>query len=198
LTKRAVISRLAALQGLSVVAVVTSTLVLAGSAGHTRGNPAAPRAGPAALKQARAAGIDTGSVIETVQHHVAPSTRDQSVLVASDRLYRAEFRRDGVTLSLRGPHFGLATVSVRRGGRALGLAPGRWKGRLNHVERNLLPGLTERVTASEGRLEWDVLLARPPPGGGDLRVVARIEAGGAPRRSRRSWRWPVGRDRLSA
>ena len=60
----------------------------------------------------------------------------------------------------------------------------------------MLPGLKERVTAVDGRLEWDVLLARPPRGTGDLRIDARVEARAAPDRSRRAWRWPVGRGRF--
>ena len=90
-----------AAQGLRVVALVTSTFILVGSTGHAGAKWATALAGPAALKQA-AAGIDIASVVETVQHRVAPSTRDHSVLVASDRLYRAEFSRRGVTVSLRG------------------------------------------------------------------------------------------------
>ena len=142
--------RVRAAQGLRVFALATSTLVLAGSTGHAGANAATSLAGPAALKHARAAGIDIASVVETVQHHVAPSMRDRSVLVASDRLYRAEFSRRGVTLSLRGSRFGLETMTVRRSGRSLAVAPSGWTGRLNYAERSLLPGLKERITAVTG------------------------------------------------
>ena len=84
-------------QGLSAVAVVTAALALAaGSSAIQSGSSIArPLAGAAALKQAQAAGIDIGGVIETVQHHVAPSKRDHSTLVASDRLYRARVQPAG-------------------------------------------------------------------------------------------------------
>ena len=100
--------RAPARQGFYAVAVLTAALTLAGSSAvHTGSLLGKPLAGPAALKQAKAAGINIGSVIETVQHHVAPSKRNHSLLVARDRLYRAQFSRQGLALSLRGSHFAL-------------------------------------------------------------------------------------------
>ncbi len=180
---------------LNVFAITVAALALAGAAAVRPATDAEPLAGAAALKQAETAGIDIGGVIETVQHHVAPSKRDPSTLVASDRLYRAEFSRQGMALSLRGSRFGLETTTVRRGGEALALSPGGWKGTFNRAERTLAPGLTERVTALDRRLEWDFVLARPPAGAGDLRIEARTEAAGSPTRLRNGWRWPVGQGR---
>ena len=98
-------------QGLSAVAVVTVALTLAGSSALQSGSSLAkPLAGAAALKQAETAGIDIGGVIETVQHHVAPSKRDPSTLIASDRLYHAEFSRR----ELRSRCAGHASGSRRR------------------------------------------------------------------------------------
>ena len=180
---------------LDSIVVVAVGLALAGSLVISWGSSSVstrPLSGAAALKQAQTAGIDVGGVIETVQHHVAPAKRDPSTLVARDRLYRAEFGQHGMALSLRGSRFGLTTTTVRRGRAVLRLSPGRWQGRLNSAERTLVPGLSERVTAFNRRLEWQVVLERPPPGAGDLRLVAQVKASGAPQRLRRAWRWPVG------
>ena len=67
---------------------------------------------------------------------------------------------------------------------------------MNSAERTLLPGLAEKVTAFDRRLEWEVVLARPPTGTGDLRITANVKAAGAPQRLRRGWRWPVGHGRF--
>ena len=124
-------------QGLSAVAVVTVALTLAGSSALQSGSSLAkPLAGAAALKQAETAGIDIGGVIETVQHHVAPSKRDPSTLIASDRLYHAEFSREGMSLSLRGSRFGLGTASSELAARISRSSPGGWPG-TQRAERTL-------------------------------------------------------------
>src|SRR5207249_4443249 len=61
--------------GLSGVAVAVAALALAGPSGARSGpGPASarPLSGTPAMKQAQAAGIDIGAVIETVRHHFDP------------------------------------------------------------------------------------------------------------------------------
>ena len=49
-----------------------------------------------------------------------------------------------------------------------------WRGEANVASRQISAGVTERVTARDGELEWDVVLDRPLAGDGDLVVEARV------------------------
>ena len=67
------------LVGINAVAVVAAALVLTGASGARSSSASArPVSGAAAQKQAVAAGIDIGAVIETVQHDVASAPETTS------------------------------------------------------------------------------------------------------------------------
>src|SRR6266508_2705167 len=170
----------------SLVPLAALAVVFIGGAGSSV--EVSPRSAASTLQQARQDGIDLGRVIETVSHHVAPTRR--GTLVARDRLYRAEFDGSGLELRLRGSRFRLATASVN----GAGVSPGPWRGTLNRAERELAPGITERVTARDGSVEWDVVLAAAPQGVGDFELDAKVDASGLPRTGK-DVRWSLGKGR---
>jgi hypothetical protein len=97
----------------------------------------------------------------------------------------------------RAPVYSIETAHVLRGSAPLTLAPARWRAERNSALRRLVPGISERVTAREGELDWDFLLARAPAGSGALTIEARIARAGRPHRlaggrGTTGWRWPVG------
>ena len=169
-----------------LVSLAAVGVVLIGGAGSSV--EVGPHSAAPALARARHAGIDLGRVVETVSHHVAPAKRGK--LVARDRLYRAEFDARGFELRLRGSRFRVATTSVD--GR--GLSPGLWRGTLNRAQRELAPGITERVTARDGSVEWDVVLAAAPRGADDFELTAMVEATGS-RIPGKGVRWSLGKGR---
>jgi hypothetical protein len=94
-----------------------------------------------------------------------------------DPSFRTEF--DG-----RGVHYlaahatqplSLELSSVARGAHAVDLRRDAWHGAGSVAERNVARDVVERVTASSGRIEWDVVLAAPLPGTGDLAITARLD-----------------------
>src|SRR5207244_2939503 len=120
------------------------------------------------------------------------------LLLTRDRLYRAEVGPRGVSLELRGKHsaggtFAIRTIGATRGDTSLSLSTGPWRAHENSAVRTLAPGLRERVTAREGRLAWDFLLARAPAGSGSLTIDARVSSAG--RLAERSLRFPAGAGR---
>ncbi len=143
--------------------------------------------------RARGAGIDVGGVVETVSHRVVPGKR--GTLFARDRLYRAEFSSKGISMNLANSIFRLETFAVRQGATQLPAAPSGWEATQNRAQRRLLPGVTERLLAREGHLEWEYVLDRPLPGTGDLRIAARIGSSGAASRRGKSLEWPIGKGR---
>ena len=165
--------------GLVPLAVVTA--IVGGG-----GSPAQPAslAAPSALEQAQRDGIDVGGVIETVRHHVG--VRGPGRLYAEDARYRAGFDSAGLSLELGASRFRLDTVSVD-GQR---VTPAAWRPSLNTASRQLVPGLTERITARSGRVEWDFVLAQPRGSNG---LVIAASAPGAPVSQRNALRWSVGR-----
>jgi hypothetical protein len=134
---------------------------------------------------ANEAGIDLGRVVEEVEHHIAASAADQRTLVVDDSHYRASFAAAGFELSVAGgARLGVSLESVTRGGRGSAVPNGRWRSEGNVAERNSTGGVTERVTARKGEVEWDVLLDREPAGSGPLTVTAETTGIERARRSR--------------
>jgi hypothetical protein len=174
----------ALLLALTAVAVVTVA-----RASYERGNEAgAPLQGAAAMRSAQERGIDIAGAIAAVSHRME---HQGSALVAEDRLYRAELRESGVSMTLRAstrregrqvpPESERAlTIHTPRFTRAGGpgtFEPQAWGAGGNRASRTLGPGLTERVTAREGKLEWRLVLGRRLASAGPLAVDARL--GGA-------------------
>ena len=97
---------------------------------------------------------------------------EPGVLEARDPAYRALFDADGFSYRPAGAteplRVDLAAVTV--GGRPVDLDLGRWAADGSVLERPVAPSLTERVTARNGEVEWDVVLDRALPGSGDLVV----------------------------
>ena len=168
-------------EALLAATVVSLCLTLAAATYQQSGLGAAGRAN---------GGLDLAGVVETVSHHVAASRRDPGRLVTRDHLYSAEFGPDGVTVSLRGSRFGLATSSVSFGGNAAALSVESWRSSLNTASRPLTAGLTERITALDRKLEWEFVLARPPNISGPLSIEADVRVERAPKRSGRRPLWP--------
>jgi hypothetical protein len=107
-------------------------------------------------------------------------------LAVRDPAYHATFDAGGFTVD----RARVGLTDVRRGDRSVPLAPGRWRGDGNVAGRQVAADVREQVTARTGELEWDVVLAAPPPGRGDLVVEARIGAleAAEPLRGERGWR----------
>jgi hypothetical protein len=85
--------------------------------------------------------------------------------------------------------FRIEVSALRRGGKALSLAPAGWRSQRNETQRLLASGLRERVRAREGRLEWDFVVTHPLPGSGALEVEANVDAVPTPEQERHGWRW---------
>lgn len=101
---------------------------------------------------------------------VDPSFR--TVFDASGVHYLAAHATEPLSISLS---------AVRRGEQAVELQRDAWRGAGSVAERYVARDVVERVTAASGRIEWDVVLAAPPSGAGDLAITARLDgAAGAP------------------
>src|SRR6266545_2102639 len=185
----------------------------------------APQAAPppqtSALKRAQAAGIDVGTIVETVRHCVGRE-RGERNLSANDLRYRLDLSRTGFSLRLRAPArspstrgrralrrdrrarsrqraapfdrspaFAVGTSRIREPGGEIELQEGAWKSSENRVERHLAPGVRERLTAREGRIDWRFSIDPRLAQRGRLSIEAKVDATGRPRRDGRSWRWPV-------
>ncbi len=68
-----------------------------------------------------------------------------------------------------------------------------WRADGNTAERLVSPGVVERVTAKDGHVEWDFVLAGTSRDG-DLRISATIDANG-PGSAKRRDQWPAGSER---
>lgn len=221
--------------------------------GGSGGSGTASAGDAAARKAAKDAGIDLGSVIETVRHHVGSA--GDGVSVAQDGLYRAEFTSSGFGLTLRDvisdedrskrtrvwraagggapsrdavlrgsrpsglpgeavlsglpaeaipfqsvAAFRMEVASVEMGGARAAADRRSWKADRNVASRRVAAGVIERVTAREGRVEWDFVLDTPVSTG--LLLDVRVAAAGAPVLTRTgvkghpelpatAWRYPV-------
>jgi hypothetical protein len=97
----------------------------------------------------------------------------------------------------RAPGFAIRTSRITRGGASVGLSHGRWRRSSNSAVRSIAPALSERVTAREGRIEWDYRLDRALASVGGLTIEARVSAGKAVqvRGTPPVWRFAVGAGR---
>ena len=126
--------------------------------------------------EAERAGIDIDQVVDAVAHRVTPVPGQAGVLESVDDHYRAVFDGSGFALD----DFKVSLSGMGRGDTAIPLRLEPWRGETNVAVRRISAGVSERVTARDGELEWDVVLDRPLRGG-DLVVDARItgSVGGA-------------------
>ena len=99
--------------------------------------------------------------------------------------------RGSVVLFDQSAPLGITLSRIRASTGDLELQQIGWKRDQNHAERTLAPGLRERLTAKEGRLNWELRLDRPPNGKTRLSVEAHVRAAGHPRRIGNSWQWPL-------
>ncbi len=136
------------------------------------------RSPPARTAPAARPGFDPADVVERVSHRVASDPDRTASLVASDDAYRARFDRAGFALGLPGDTGEGLRVTLRdvsrQGWTAGHGSASAWDQAENVARRTVAPGVVEQVTARDGELEWDVVLDRPPPGRGDLRVRADV------------------------
>jgi hypothetical protein len=126
--------------------------------------------------------IDAASVVERATHVASPVAGHPGAIEVRDPSYVSRFDASGFRYAPTGAtgSVGLSLTSLARGGHALPLDVGAWSGTENVVERPASAGVTERVTARTGEVEWDVVLASPPAGRGDLVVDARLDGFAGP------------------
>jgi hypothetical protein len=184
---------------LVLLTVAGSDLSLRSRTGRSAA-PAEPgsvgRTGDAAAR-AREDGVDVAGVMESVSHRMVAGPA--GVLVSEEAGYRATFDDQGFVLAPEAADGGLriTTTGVARGLAALDISPAAWRGDANVAERALTPDIAERVTATSGQVEWDVVLAERPAGAGDLRIDARVSgAASAPERTDDGLVWTVGGQRV--
>jgi hypothetical protein len=151
-----------------------TTAVLAGAPARPLARPRLPLVAVLALVAALLALQVEGLTPRLLPRDVAPAPRaaEPGVLETRNPAYRARFdaagfsfRPAGATAPLR---VDLSAVTV--GGQAVDLDLGRWAADGSVYERPVATSLTERVTARDGEVEWDVVVARALPGSGDLVV----------------------------
>jgi hypothetical protein len=184
--------------------------LVAGGGARPAATTSAASSGASALRQAERAGIDIGSVIETVSHRLEPDRGERGRLASKDRLYRAQFGPQGFSLTLRrgaerqsalpahaipfdrAAAFAVETTRVLRGGEQLVRFRGGWKADRNSAQRPLAPALTERVVAREGEVDWGFVLDHTVEAGA-LRIEARISpaAAAGANESETAFRFPV-------
>jgi hypothetical protein len=189
--------------GAALLAVALVVLMVGGSDLRLPVPPwAHPSVEPATRVDTAAAGaqrdgVDVDEVMETVSHRVVADP--SGTLVSEDARYRAEFDADGFLVrpsgdpAATGDGMRLSTTAVAQGSTPVGIAAGPWTGEANVAERSLGSGIVERVTATDGQVEWDVVLGSRLAGDGDLRIEADV-AGvtSAPSSGRDGLRWDLG------
>ena len=169
--------------GLGSAAALACTLFLAGHA------PPPPEL--ARTTEAPTPSFDPVAAVEGLRHEIVPGGAGLRV---GDERYAAEFSAEGFTFAHRGASgqpFSLQTERVD----GVPAHQADWQAGGNRAERDVAPGIAERVTARDGRLEWDFVLAHPPAVAGDLRIEASVEARGPPTRVGSGWAWPAGKGR---
>lgn len=151
-------------------------------------------------------GVDVAAAIETVEHHIDPRTLrvdDRRYRLTLGRAFALAMRggsRTRVPVTARAARVGpevasvrasapapfersaaieIATRSIAVGGVRRTVVPGRWTTDRNIASRRLARGVTERVTARDGDVEWDVVLDRDPRG--DVSIAAEVEGARAPK-----------------
>jgi hypothetical protein len=144
--------------------------------------------------QARRDGVDIGRVMETVSHRVVADP--SGVLVSEDDAYRATFDADGFEVGAAdgtGDGLRVSTNRIAVGSAPVGITAGAWRPDANVAARALGSDIVERVTATEGQVEWDVVIGSRLPGDGDLRIDAEVVgASGPPVRGADGLRWELG------
>jgi hypothetical protein len=150
------------------VAVVASALLLLVVLVTNRpaGIALGHRTAPSARDRAEAAGIDVDGLADRLAHTIRST--GTGTLSTGDAAYRASFDATGFTLAPTGErgslHLALDAPTAKR-----------WTSTGNVASRIAGDGLTERVTATRGAVEWDVVLAHRPATRGDLVLRSAIE-----------------------
>ncbi len=147
---------------------------------------AGPRGHAAAPK------LDVDAVVNRVRHALVADPVHAGVLTAADDTYRATFDHSGFSVrSAAGTAsaLGVALVQAGRGRHIEATSNDPWSGHGNVASRPVGNDMVERVTASNGTVEWDVVLARRPAGEGALAIDATLRGlRGAPERIMRQGR----------
>lgn len=151
-----------------------------------------PISGGGVTTPSEQAPFDPGAVIEEVQHHVEARAGSAKELVARDPLYRAVFDSTGFKLSSSNG-LGLDDAQFRISTPTAGDQV-EWAAAANTASRTIAPGVTERVTARDGEVEWDFVLKNEPAGAFD--VTAPVVGAAQVRRDNRArairWGLPNG------
>ncbi|MBV9952991.1 MAG: hypothetical protein JO291_13640 [Acidimicrobiia bacterium] len=156
--------------GSVVMVVLTALLVVQAGSVRSRTHSLASGTGHAA------AGIDAPAVADAMTHPVRAVAGHPDVLAVGDGAYQARFTTDGFAVAPAGAATALrlSLHGAARGGQVLPLHQGVWNGHANVAERALSSVVHERVTATAGTVEWDVVVDAPPAGRGALAVTADV------------------------
>ncbi len=123
-------------------------------------------------------------VVDSVRHFVrAPDAEHPYPFVESER-YKTEFTPQGFQLSLRETdaekwqvkssiRFGTKTLSYGRD--EFTIDPAQWQRQSNSAQREIVPGILERVSARHGEIEWDFVVQRAPLEQGPLEIIAAVD-----------------------
>ncbi len=136
----------------------------------------ASRAVGRAASRAGSNGPDVARVVEQVSHHIETDATQSSSLVVHDAAYTARFAPSGFTLTPYGSNnaFAWSLTRASRDGVASSVAASAWHASTNVATRAVGAAMTERVTARNGNVEWDLVLAQRPTGTGAFVVDAAV------------------------
>jgi hypothetical protein len=115
--------------------------------------------------------------VPRIAGQVRPVPDQPGTWEAVDPNYRATFSTQGVSYlpAHATQPLALSLSGIHHGAHAVALDPETWAGKGSVAERSLGPGIVERVTASKGSIEWDVVLQHRLAGSGDLAVTAALD-----------------------
>jgi hypothetical protein len=96
---------------------------------------------------------------------------------AVDPSYRATFGGHGISYlpAHATQPLSIDLAGITHGGQAVPLDRAHWTGKGSVAQRALGSGIVERVTASKGSIEWDVVLQHRLAGDGDLAISAALD-----------------------
>ena len=187
-------TRMTRLGGIIVAAALTGLVTCGWMPDRSPGDA---QSGPRLLDDAQlaAGGIDARSVVDRVRRNVGPDRDRHGSLRASGDGYEASFVPGGFDIAVDGAELRVSLRRAAKGGDAIPLTAGAWRGGGNASLRTIGTGLTERVRVGRDNLEWDIVLDAAPPGAGDLLLDAELlglDAAPRPAADGRAWRLTVG------
>lgn len=126
---------------------------------------------------ARHTPIDAEIAVEQARRAVVPFRAGPDGLVVEGGTYRASFDQRGFTYtpSAGSTRLRVDLLTVGSAGTTRQTAATVWEPSHQAAQRRVGAGVTERVSARHGELEWDIVLSRPLEPSGDVLVRARVD-----------------------